>query len=278
MTFMGVALLGAYTAQGAHAFENAASAPAANKMSITPHRAVYRMKMGPSRNGSAVSDVAGKMVFEWRDMCDSWATQQRLQLHFNYADGDDQELISSELATETKDGKSYSFNVRRTTGGQEPEAYRGKAAKNADGTVTVSSTSPEPKTMELPAGTLFPTEHTILILQKAVEGEQFFSRRVFDGSDEDGSNDISAFISPRRDKSKEPGTAKLKKNPLLSGASWPIHLAFFKIVTETGEPDYEMDMNLLPNGVAQHMKVDYGEFSVLGTLEEVQALRPQNCP
>jgi hypothetical protein len=118
-----------------------------------------------------------------------------------------------------------------------------------------------------------------LILQEAAKGEKLFSRRVFDGSDEDGSSDISAFILPQRALVPEPApSAKTKKNPLLAGAAWPVHLAFFKIDSETGEPDYEMDMNLLPNGVAQHMKIDYGDFSVAGDLEDVSALKTQVCP
>jgi len=69
-----------------------------------------------------------------------------------------------------------------------------------------------------------------------------------------------------------------KNNPLLTEAPWPVHLAFFKVRPETPEPDYEMDMSLLPNGVVKTMKVDYGDFSVIGTLEEAQALRPVPCP
>ncbi len=236
------------------------------------------MKLGSAKNGSPVSDVSGTMAFEWKDVCDAWVIQQKLHLRFSYADGDDQDVLSSELTWESKDGKKYNFNVRRTTNGQENENYRGKAVQNPDGTVSVTYTTPEDKTIDLPAGTLFPTAHTELILQKAAEGEKFFSRRVFDGTDEDGSSDISAFVSGRAEKLKEATKTKAKKNALLSETHWPVHLAFFKVKSETGEPDYEMDISLLPNGVVRHMKVDYGEFSVIGALEEVQALRSQNCP
>lgn len=236
------------------------------------------MKLGSAKNGSPVTDVSGTMAFEWKDVCDAWAVQQKLRLHFSYADGDDQDMVSSELTWESKDGKKYNFNVRRATNGQENETYRGKAARNQDGTVSVAYTIPEDKTLTLPEDTLFPSAHTENILSQAAFGEKFFSRRVFDGTDEDGSSDISAFISAKHASSGEKEIAKLKKNPLLSQAHWPVHLAFFKIGTETGEPDYEMDINLLPNGVVRQMKVDYGEFSVVGTLEELQAIRPQNCP
>jgi hypothetical protein len=259
--------------------EESAPIPQSGVVRIVPHRAVYKMALASAKNGSNISDVSGRMTFEWRDVCDGWAIQQRLQLHFGYADGADQDLVSTELTWESKDGKNYNFNIRRTTDGQETETYRGRAVQKDDGTALASYIIPEGKTETLPAGTLFPSAHTKLILQEAAKGEKFFSRHVFDGSDEDGSSDISAFILPPRALGKEPELkGKGKKNPLLTEAAWPVHLAFFKIKTETGEPDYEMDMNLLPNGVAQHMKIDYGDFAVTGNLEEAQALQTQKCP
>jgi hypothetical protein len=246
---------------------------------ITPHRAIYTMGLASVKNGSNITDVSGRMLFEWRDVCDGWAIQQHMQLHFTYADGDDQDVVSSELTWEAKDGKAYNFNIRRTTNGQETENYRGRAIQKADSTDFVTYSVPEGKTLQLPAGTLFPTAHTELILQRASLGDKFFSRRVFDGSDESGSSDISAFISGPRALAQEASlSAQLKKNALLAEAAWPVHMAFFNIGTETGVPDYEMDLTLLPNGIARYMKIDYGDFSVNGNLEDLEALPPQKCP
>jgi hypothetical protein len=245
---------------------------------ITPHRAIYAMKLASVKNGSDISDVSGRMLFEWRDVCDGWAIQQHMQLHFSYNDNNDQDAISTELTWEAKDGKSYTFNIRRVTDGKETENYRGKAAQNADGSVAATYTIPEGKKVQLPIGTLFPSAHTALILQQAAKGEKFFSRRVFDGSDEDGSSDISAFILTRPTTAEDSNNAKLHDNSLLAVPSWPVHLAFFKIGDDAGEPDYEMDMNLLANGVVRHMKIDYGDFSVTGNLEEIEALPATDCP
>ncbi|MDR3449064.1 MAG: cell envelope integrity EipB family protein [Alphaproteobacteria bacterium] len=260
-----------------------AQAASARTAKIAPHRAIYGMSLATVRNGANITDVSGRMLFEWRDVCDGWAIQQHMQLHFTYADGDDQDVTSTELTWEAKDGKSYSFNIRRLTNGKETENYRGKAVLNADGSGTVTYTEPKPKTVQLPAGTLFPSAHTQLILQKAAQGEKLFTKRVFDGSDEDGSSDISAFILPQKADTQKAGAADsaleagLKANPLLADAGWPVHMAFFKIGTETGEPDYEMDLNLLPNGIARHMKIDYGDFAVTGNLEDVEALPAPSC-
>ncbi len=70
---------------------------------------------------------------------------------------------------------------------------------------------------------------------------------------------------------------KLKNNPLLAEPSWPVRMAFFKIDTETGEPDYEMNLNLLANGVARTMQIDYGDFSVTGTLSDIEPIPGPGC-
>jgi EipB-like len=245
---------------------------------IVPHRAIYNMALASVKNGSNISDVAGRMLFEWRDVCDGWAIQQHMQLHFTYSDGgDEQDVISTELTWEAKDGKSYNFNIRRVTNGQETENYRGHAKQNEDTSVSVEYTVPEGKKLELPAGTLFPSMHTSLVLQNAAQGQKFFTRRVFDGSDEDGSSDISAFISPQRPVAQETSlNTKIKDNPLLADAAWPVHMAFFA-VSDTGVPDYEMDLALMPSGIARHMKIDYGDFAVTGDLAEIEALPAQQC-
>lgn len=244
---------------------------------IAPHRAVYTMSLASVKNGSNVAGVNGSMSFEWADVCDAWAIQQHLKLHFNYSGGTESDVTSNELTWESKDGKSYRFNIQRSTDGKDDEEYRGKAKLDSKGG-TVSYAIPTSKAMKLPAGALFPSAHTKLIIEKAQSGDHFFSRRVFDGSDEDGSSDISVFIDhPQTNLLEKESSADLKKSPLLKGTAWPVRMAFFKVDTETGEPDYEMDMTILANGVVQSMRIDYGDFTVLGTLTTLAPLPAPHC-
>jgi hypothetical protein len=248
------------------------------KITITPHRAIYDMALTSVKNGSNITGVSGRMLFEWADVCDGWAIQQHLRLHFNYAEGDESDVTSTEITWESKNGKQYNFNIRRVSDGKETEHYVGKAALNDDGSGTVAYAVPEGKTEKLPVGTLFPSAHTNLILQKAVAGDKLFTRRVFDGSDEDGSNDVSVFINQAElHWQTTEMNPKLKTDPLLAQPAWPIRMAFFKNDTETGEPDYEMNLSLLQNGIARTMQIDYGDFSVKGTLSAVEALPAPGC-
>ena len=251
--------------------------PSPSESVIVPHRAIYDMSLASAKNGSTIAGVSGRMAFEWADVCDGWAVQQHLKLHFSYSGGTESNVTSSELTWESKDGKSYNFNIHRVTDDKDAENYRGKASLNNEGG-TVVYLEPANKTLTLPAATMFPSAHTQMILQKAKSGDHFFSRRVFDGSDETGSNDVSAFIDPQPAHLLDANLAtQLKGKALLDGPVWPVRMAFFKIDTETGEPDYEMDISLLANGIVQSMRIDYGDFSVLGTLSAIDPLPVPHC-
>ncbi len=245
---------------------------------IVPHRAIYKMTMTSLKNGSSISDVSGKMFFEWADSCDGWAVQQHLQLHFTCAEGDESEVNSTVITWESRDGKRYNFNVRRLTNGKETENYRGKATAGEQGGRGIYTIPKDKKDVLLPPGSLFPSAHTILILQKAEAGEKFFTRRVFDGSDEEGAADISAFIGePAGAASLAETTTESGGNPLLAQPGWPVRLAFFSPESETGEPDYEMDLTLQANGIARSMQIDYGDFSVSGVLADLETLPSSGC-
>src|ERR1700722_2951696 len=136
------------------------------KVKITPHRAIYNMSLASVKNGSNITGVSGRMLFEWSDVCDGWAVQQHLQLHFSYAQGDESDVTSTVISWESKDGKRYNFNVRRVSDGKETDLFRGKAVMGEDGGL-VTYSAPKDKTTKLTADTIFPSAHTSLLIRKA---------------------------------------------------------------------------------------------------------------
>ncbi|TWA83515.1 uncharacterized protein DUF1849 [Azospirillum brasilense] len=86
---------GAAQAAPANAAGAAVGAAAGAAANILPHRAVYKMSLLSARNSSKVSDVRGRMLFEWADACDGWTTEQRFQLRFVYAEGDEMAMTTN---------------------------------------------------------------------------------------------------------------------------------------------------------------------------------------
>lgn len=248
---------------------------------IAPHRALYAMSLDGVRSGSDITDAEGTMAFEWADACDGWAIQQRMALHFTHAEGATVPIESSVMMWESKDGAKYAFTVRKTLGGKDDGFFQGNAEMKGNGGAATYVLPKDKEPVDLPAGSVFPTGHTELIVRNALAGENFFTRRVFDGSDTIGFADVSAFIGPEvQNVGQEEGALPkdVASNPLLKTRAWPVRMAFFDPEEPSGVPDYEMDIILQENGVARSIRIDYGDFSVKGVLTKIDSSVSPLCP
>ncbi len=147
-----------------------------------------------------------------------------------------------------------------------------------------SSPSPRATTVKLAPGVIFPTAHTLLLIDRAGAGDQFISRSVFDGSSVENATQITAVIGPaaRPDAAGAPGRRQGQgrpraDNPLLQHPSWRVRLAFFPPDSATETPDYELGMRLLANGVSQDMELDYGDYVIKAELDEIEPLPKPAC-
>ena len=249
------------------------------QIEIVPHRAVYKIGLSHIKNGSGISNVSGTMAFEWADVCEAWTNHQNMKLHFAYAEGDESDLSSLIASWESKDGKAYQFSVKHMTNGQETENFKGRAVKTLTGGSATYTVPKDKKPAALTRDDLFPSAHTLQLLQKAKAGEKMLMRRVFDGTDEVGSADVSAFIGARQEGPREGELdAALSGNALIKGQpAWPVRLAFYTPNEQGSEPDYEMELMLQPNGIARQITIDYPDFSVTGTLTSLEPLPPSPC-
>jgi hypothetical protein len=159
------------------------------------------------------------------------------------------------------------------------EEIRGEARLDGVGKGgTAEFTRPEAATLSLPAGVLFPTRHTMVLIDQAKAGEQMVTRQLFDGSDVANAEEISAFIGPQIPAPAGKPAASGPKSPLLNRPSWRIRLAFFPFSTRAdGLPDYEETIQLLDNGVVGEMLFDYGDYVIRAKLDDIEALPRPNC-
>ncbi|HVY13222.1 MAG TPA: DUF1849 family protein [Alphaproteobacteria bacterium] len=253
---------------------------------LAPHRAIYKVMLGSAKNGGHVSDISGKMFFSLADDCHAWNINQKMQVHFYYSGGDVSDNVSDLISRENKDGSGYVFYSRRKNDNDAPEVLRGEANLTADangiGLGKASYNGEGEKQISFTSNTLFPVHHTLELLKQARAGKKFYSIDVFDGADESGYNQISAFIGAQVNADTGKATAAKSDSKagsgLLAQRGWPIRMAFFSPDNQRGSPDYEMDMLLLDNGVIKSMKVDYGDFSMAAELVKAEPLPEAKCP
>jgi hypothetical protein len=242
---------------------------------IASHRAAYKLSLGSAKT-SGVAELEGAMYIDWHEACEGWTISQRMRFQLTDEDGQPVDNDISFSSWEAKDGLNYRFTLRTTRNGEVAEELRGYAeldGKGKGGKAVFSE--PEGEVIELPPGTIFPTEHSIQLLQKAIAGDKIFARQVFDGATLDGALEINALITGKLPPEKP---AKSTISPdLLKGPSWRVRMAFFKLEEQAAEPEYETSMHMLDNGIGLDFLFDYKDFSIKAQLEQLEALPKPRC-
>ena len=262
----------------------ALAAPIDAMDAIRPHRAVYDMTLGNVAEGSDLATLSGRLAYDLQGtLCEGFSVNFRLVTRFANRNGDET----------TTDLRSATFEDLLTRGDAEDRfrfltsnivnrvasAETDGVAARLDGAVEVTLKKPEEADLVLPGDVLFPTEHLAALIEAARNGVRVFPARIYDGS-EDGAtvNETTAVIGAR-------AVREDADFPALEGRTyWPVTLSYFE-EGATGDllPEYEISFDLFENGVSDILTLDYGEFSVegsLATLEmpDTQPSEPDACP
>ncbi|MGE0726245.1 MAG: DUF1849 family protein, partial [Alphaproteobacteria bacterium] len=209
----------------------------------------------------------------WGDSCDGWTIEQRYRMRLTQAQEEQVEIVSNLVTWESKDGLRYRFTLRKSRGGEPEEEVRGTARLTGVGRGGQAEfVRPEEGRIDLPAGTMFPTAHTLELIRRAEAKEVLFSRKVFDGSEIEPPAEVNAVIG----RLEPADAAEAKDKALLGRPGWRVRLAFFPAEGQAPQPDYEIGLRLLDNGVSTDMIIDYGDFTVRARLRELEAL-PGGC-
>jgi hypothetical protein len=238
---------------------------------LLPHRADFDLTLASPRGEGGVADVSGRMTIELADACDGWTVDQRLVLDITFEGETAYRSVSSFVSWESKDGTRFRFEDRTWHDSGLIEEISGNATlEAADGAGEAVLTKPGPATLALPVGTLFPTRHTEVLIERARAGEVYLLRPLFDGTSADGPVDVGAAIGKARAVPDMPGAEG-------DGFAWPMRLAFFLGGEDPDRPSFEIAVLMQGNGVARDMTLDYGDYAVRATLTKVEPSAPPDC-
>lgn len=250
---------------------------AAYAVELAPHRAVYELRMTTVDPSSGVVGGHGAMSLDWTLSCSGWTVNQRLRLMLQPEAGPMLDTEVSFSSFESGDGLKYRFSSRTTRNGQVVDEFRGRAERTEIGAPGIANyTVPEGAAQDLPAGTVFPMEHTRLLLEAAEHGERRLFSRLFDGPRPDESPfDANALIlgGPHLDEDG-PGSGM---GPITEHQWWPIRIAFFPRSVAEAVPDFELAARLQDNGVVRQFVFDYGDFEMTADLARVEEIEGPDC-
>lgn len=252
----------------------AVAEPVAGAADMVAHRAAYRLTLDHARDSAGVQTAEGAMLYEVQDACEAWATRQRFTLVVRDRDGNSIETSSDYSTLESKDGRSLRFSLTQITEGAVTSRVSGEATMSETGGRVVFA-DPSPNEMTLPPGTLFPTVHTIHALAAARAGQRLIVAPLLDGTTAEGPQDTTTIITG--------GWAQPTENarfPALSSVgSARMRIAFFEQGQQGGAstPGYEVSLRYWANGIADELKMDFGEFVVNGEMLELAVAPTGGC-
>ncbi len=255
--------------------------------SLVPHKALYDVRLVSAKNGSQMVNISGKMFYEWKPSCEGWITNHRFSLNYEYADSPSLNISSDFTTFEGFDGKTLNFSSRRKRDGEIYEELRGRAdmlEKGGAGRAVYSI--PDGLTFDLARNTLFPTGHTINLLEQARQGKKFYNVEIFDGSDDEGPVNINSFIGAKTGEKLDPVKKGIAFKPasnktidtsLIDVPSWKVRMAFFPSSNTESSSDYELSMVFHENGIISDMMIEYSDFTVSQKLVALEKVAPEQC-
>jgi hypothetical protein len=242
--------------------------------SLQPHRAIYRLSLAKGVAGSEISGASGDMFYRFHQDCEGWAVENRTVLQLSYATGGDAESVWTFASWEAMDGREYRFYARHEQNGSVVERLEGRARIEAGGEGAAEFTRPPGKTIALPPGTLFPTEHVRMLVESAGRGERSLTRVVFDGASLDNPYLVHAVIGPLREAE---AAALAKATGLPPAPSWSTHMAFFPLGRQNSVPEFEIGAHYRDDGIADRIVQRFDTFSLDVKLTEFEALTRPRC-
>ena len=247
----------------------------AGAIELIPHRAIYAVTLASAESGSGIATVKGEMLADWSESCAGWSLEHRSRLDVTYVPGAAIRLTSTVATWESRDGLEYRFDVRNSANGRVTERIQGRATLAADGrTGRVVYGTPAGRIDALPAGTVFPTTHSVRVLEAAKNAPALAAMPVFDGLTLEGTFLISAALGRPRAPGPAPSAALAGLDNRLS---WPLQMAFFPIAGKAAEPAHEIGMVMYDNGVGENLLLDFGDFKVRAHLLRLEMSEHPSC-
>jgi hypothetical protein len=264
-------------------FSHQALALAAKEPSkLVPHRAIYEMTLDEARSASGITGIDGRMVFEFTgSACDGYSLNMRMVTQMTDTQGQTNLTDLRSSTWEQGDGKKFRFQSAQYLNDKLGDVTMGRADRGAPTeAVNVKLSQPSRAQINLSGQVFFPTQHSIALIEKALSGKNVFQARIYDGSEKGRkvyatTAFIGTLVRPGADEAKLETPAKEKKLGELP--SWPVSIGYFEIKDGDLTPSYQIDFRLYENGVSRKLLIDYGDFSIQGTLSSLEYLQAKEC-
>lgn len=244
---------------------------------LASHRAVYDLSLLKADGNKAPTEARGRIALDFTGSpCDGYAQNFRQLTELQGHEGPMRTSDMRSATFEDGDGKNFRFKVETDVDQRQVEATDGRAVRSSDGGLSVNLSRPKITKLDLARDVLFPTDQLRHVIDAARGGEHILSVKVFDGSESgqkiyDTTSVIGKPISGAADDASKsvPDLAKLTR--------WPVSISYFEEGKADSQPNYTLSFDLYENGISRDLKLDYGDFTLLGKMVELDLLPTKAC-
>ena len=216
-------------------------------------------------NENGPSTETGQIRQALRQECQEWVYFQTAEFEVP-----GNQLMRWETTTrESIDATQFHFDM--TVHGEEGVAHQqGTAVMNAYSGRAIFEDENR-SVLRIEPETLFPTQFIAELIDRAEAGERYLSVPVFTGVDGQRVLQVTAVIGNPFDAPQIGSTSSL-----LAHMGWPITLAYFDSEGDGGLV-YQVEVDLLENGIARSMDIENDEYRLSIRLSEIEAVTPNGC-
>jgi hypothetical protein len=249
---------------------------------LAPHRAVYDLALGRTRETAQVAAVHGRILYDFDgNSCDGYTLQFRQVSELDTGEGKKSTSDLRSTTWEGGDAKQFKFTSQNFLDQKLVDTVDGHAEHGA--TTTVDLAKPEHKMLDIDTAVVFPTQHMVRVIEAARAGKTILDFPVFDGSDTgekvyDTLTVIGRKLGPDDRKHDDAAAAEPK---LADAARWPVTISYFekgKSPKNTEQtPVYAIGFELYENGISRALSLDYNDFVVTGKLSSLEIKDPKPC-
>ena len=242
----------------------------AREIVLANHRAIYDLSLAESSGTRAVESARGRIVIDFRgDACRGYTMLTRQVTELTAAETGARTSDMRSTTFEGGRGREFRFKTTTLTNNTPSASVDGRAGDASD-TLSVKLKG-TPKPFNVAGPVLFPTLHMRRLIEAARAGRSTLSAKVYDGSD-DGRKVYDTFAvigHPATGPASASGGERDK--PLRDGAiasvpHWPVALSYYTSGAGERTPIYTLSFDLYENGVSGALKLDYGDFAILGDM------------
>jgi hypothetical protein len=150
---------------------------------LTPHRAIYDLRLLRTRGKRDIEAVRGRILYDFSgSACAGYALNFRQVSELE--SGESKSALSDLRASTWEEGgaKRFKFSSENYLNESTVDTVDGEAQRNA-ANVEVKLAKPKDKSFDLDKAMVFPTEHMRRIIEAARAGQNILQLPVYDGSE-----------------------------------------------------------------------------------------------